>query len=101
MALTPEGKVKQKIRKFLDTLPRCWHFAPVSNGLGVAGIPDILCVINGRFVGIECKAPGKELNTTANQDRVIESINKAGGVAFVASSLDVVLVVLKIEGLHT
>ena len=62
MAMTPEGKVKDKIRKFLKELPRCWHFAPVSNGMGVAGIPDILCVIDGRFVGIECKAPGKELS---------------------------------------
>ena len=100
MALTPEGKVKQQIRKFLDTLPRCWHFAPVSNGMGVAGIPDILCVINGRFVGIECKAPGKENNTTANQDKALAAINKAGGVGFVSSNLEVVMRVLEIEGLY-
>ena len=100
MALTPEGRVKTEIRKYLKTLPLCWHFAPVSNGMGQAGIPDLLCVIEGRFVGIECKAPGKESNTTANQDQAINSINEAGGLAFVASSLSTVKLVLLSEGFN-
>jgi len=98
MAMTPEGKVKEAIRRYLKSLPNCWFYFPVQNGMGIVGIPDIIAVIGGRFVAIECKAPGKEKNTTPNQNRVIEFINKAGGVAFVASSVDTVKAKLFLEG---
>jgi hypothetical protein len=86
--VTPEGAVKKQIIAWLKTLPSCWYFLPVSNGMGVHGIPDIICCINGYFVGIEVKAPGKIDNTTPLQRMQITRIIGAGGLAIVADSLD-------------
>ena len=96
---TPEGAVKAKIKSWLKTLPDCWFYMPVQNGMGVVGIPDIICVIQGRMVAIETKAPGKEKNVTANQQASIDAINRAGGLAFVASDLVTAQAVLKDAGL--
>lgn len=82
MANTPEGKVKDAIKKFLKERG-AWYFMPVSNGMGQVGIPDIICCYKGLFVAIEAKAPGKKANTTPNQERVLQSIRDASGYAFV------------------
>lgn len=82
MAQTPEGKVKAAAKKILDA-ERVWYFAPASNGMGRAGIPDIICCVNGRFLAIECKA-GKG-KTTALQDREIAAIQDARGEAVVVN----------------
>ena len=60
---------------------------PAANGYGHAGIPDIICCIDGQFVGIECKA-GKG-KTTALQDREIEKINTSGASAFVVRETNI------------
>jgi len=87
MAQTPEGKVKDAIKKFLKERG-AWYFMPVSNGMGQVGIPDIIICYKGVFVAIEAKAPGKRSQTTANQDRVIEAIQKADGFAWVVDNPD-------------
>lgn len=80
MATTPEGKVKARVKKTLDEMG-IYHFSPYQAGMGRAGIPDIICCYNGLFVAIECKA-GKG-KTTALQDREINAIRTAKGLAFV------------------
>jgi hypothetical protein len=85
--MTPEGKVKADVKKFLKAVG-CWYFLPVSNGMGQVGIPDFICCDQGRFVAIETKAPGKISNTTANQDRVISEIKLAGGSAVVVDNVE-------------
>ena len=80
MAATPEKLVKDKVKKMLDSLG-IYHFSPPGMGLGRAGIPDLVCCYNGRFLGIECKA-GKG-KTTALQERELDAIRAAGGFAFV------------------
>ena len=99
MAATPEAKVKAAIKAFLKSLTGCWFFSPIGGPFATHGVPDLIVVIRGRFVGIECKAPGKENNTTANQDVALENIRKAGGVAFVASSVETVKTQLFLAGL--
>lgn len=86
MAATPEGKVKTAVKKLLDSLD-IYHFSPFQAGMGRAGIPDIICCVNGRFVGIECKA-GKG-QTTALQDRELAAIHAAGGFAFVVRETNI------------
>ena len=86
MAATPEGKVKALIKDYLNTLG-VWHFSPPANGFGRSGIPDLVCCFQGRFIGIEVKAPGKRTNTTTMQDREIASINAAGGTALVVDDV--------------
>ena len=85
--MTPEGKVKAKIRAYLKALG-VWHFCPVSNGMGVHGIPDILCCWRGRFIGIEVKAPGKLRNVSELQKQQIASIQAAGGIAMAADDVE-------------
>lgn len=97
MAMTPEGRVKDAIKKMLKAAGWYW-FMPVSNGLGKHGIPDIIAckptVITpdmvgqrvGLFVGIECKAPGKLGTVTPLQERELEAIEAAGGIALLADN---------------
>jgi hypothetical protein len=86
--MTPEGRVKAAVKRVLREFD-IWYFCPVSNGMGQAGIPDFICCWDGRFLAIETKAPGKTGNTTANQDRVIECINAAGGRALVIDNAEI------------
>lgn len=87
MATTPEGRVKNAIKKYLQTVPGCWFFMPIGGPYSAHGIPDIVGTVRGRFFAIECKAPGKEGNTTENQKRVIVEMRTAGACAFVASDV--------------
>jgi Holliday junction resolvase len=87
--VTPEGRSKAAIKRWLDRHD-IWYFMPAANGFGKVGIPDIICIVAGRFVGIEVKAPGKENNLTENQKTRIEEIQRAGGIAFVASHVETV-----------
>jgi hypothetical protein len=93
MGMTPEGKVKKKIKEYLVTTGS-WYYMPVSNGMGRAGCPDILVCHKGNFLAFEVKAPGKVNNTTANQDREIAGINKAQGVAIVVDNVEQVMEVI-------
>jgi Holliday junction resolvase len=82
MAQTPEGAVKAAVRKVLDA-EGVYYFSPAANGFGRAGIPDIICCVQGFFLAIEIKA-GKG-KTTALQDREIAAINDHGGQAMVVN----------------
>jgi len=79
--VTPEAKVKQRVRKLLDEL-HIYYFFPPANGYGRAGIPDVVGCVHGHFVAIECKAGRGVL--TALQERELAQINDAGGFTFVA-----------------
>ncbi len=87
MGMTPEGKVKKKVKEYLVSIG-AWYYMPVSNGMGRVGCPDILVCYNGQFMAFETKAPGKLKNTTPNQDREIAGINKAGGMAIVVDDVE-------------
>jgi len=78
--MTPEGKVKAKVKKILDELG-VYHFSPQSGIYGRSGIADIIGCHSGRFIAIECKA-GRG-TTTALQDKELEKVRDAGGVALV------------------
>jgi Holliday junction resolvase len=80
MAMTPEAKVKKRVREMLDKLG-IYHFSPPGMGLGRSGIPDIIACFNGKFIGIECKA-GKG-QPTLLQSRELGRIDMAGGKTFV------------------
>ena len=80
MAMTPEAKVKKVVVKHLKSMG-AYYFYPVTGGWGFSGVPDIVACFRGKFFGIECKA-GKG-DTTTLQDRELDKIRKAGGVALV------------------
>jgi Holliday junction resolvase len=88
--MTPEGKVKRKVVEVLKKHD-VWYFFPANNGFGKSGIPDIIAIVDGHFVGVEVKsATGKP---TELQKICGKQIEKAGGTWMVVSD-DVTLEVL-------
>jgi hypothetical protein len=86
MATTPEAKVKAKVKVILKELG-AYYTMPVTGGFGTSGAPDFLVCLNGRFVGIECKA-GKG-KPTALQEKNLHGIRQAGGQALVVNEENV------------
>lgn len=80
MANTPEGKVKRKLDKMLKE-EGIWYYNPQAGPFGRAGIPDKVAIINGRFIGMECKAD-KTKKPTALQVKAMKEIEMAGGKCF-------------------
>ena len=95
MASTPESRVKKKVKELLDQMG-VYHFSPMQNGMGRAGIPDIIGCLGGQFIAIECKA-GKG-KTTALQERELNRILNAGGYALVVNEENVGVVTQYIVG---
>ena len=91
MAMTPEAKVKKRVKEILDKV-EAYYFMPATGGYGRSGIPDIIGCLNGLFFAIECKA--KSGTTTALQDRELAKIHLAGGRPLVINEANV-------EGLET
>ena len=87
MAMTPEGKVKKKVKEYLQSIG-AWYYMPVSNGMGRVGCPDILVCYKGLFMAFETKAPGKIKNVTPNQQREIDGIQRANGLAHVVDDVE-------------
>lgn len=88
--MTPEAKVKKRVRETLDTLG-AWYFMPAMGAFGRAGIPDFvggqLTLITPDMVGktfailfgIEAKAGRNK--ATALQLKELQKIQDAGGIA--------------------
>ncbi len=57
--------------------------------MGTPGISDIIGCYRGRMIAIELKAPKGTLSPA--QEEFIRQINEAGGLAFVARSIDDVI----------
>jgi len=93
--MTPEGEVKKKVQEYL-TMIGCisaskaplvtqahhgYYFMPVSNGMGVHGIPDIVGHYKGFFFAIETKVEKK--NPTPLQEHQLKAIQVSGAKSFV------------------
>ena len=94
MAMTPEGKVKKKVKEYLQSIG-AWYYMPVSNGMGRVGCPDILVCYKGLFMAFETKAPSKIKNVTANQQREIDEITRADGLAHVVDDVAQVIAIME------
>jgi hypothetical protein len=99
MALTPEGKVKAKVKKILDEYG-AYHFSPNMAGYGRSGVPDIIACMRGQFIAIECKAGSNQ--PTALQRRELQRIDDAGGMSIVVNeeTVDALRTVLKVVGFY-
>jgi hypothetical protein len=94
--MTPEGKVKVKVKKVLDSLG-CYHFSPQTGGYGRSGVPDIIACINGRFVGIECKSGTNQ--PTALQKNNIDRINACKGLGIIVNESNIEVFITRVKGL--
>jgi len=89
-----EKDITKAIRDFLNALG-IFHWK-VHQGLGSEkGAPDIIGIYQGRLLGIEVKVPRGQ--PSENQKQFIAAINRAGGIAFVARSVDDVIKALGLE----
>ena len=94
MAKTPEGEIKDQVRKVLDEMG-AYYFFPAANGYGRTGIPDVIACVGGHFIGIECKAGSKQ--PTALQQRELDNIEKAEGTGLIvnADNIDILKDILE------
>jgi len=74
-------------------IPTCFAFKTHGGLYGTAGLPDIICCINGRFVAFEVKTPQGKL--TKLQSITLERINAAKGIAYKVQSVDDVIEIIK------
>lgn len=97
MASKPETKVVEKCMALLKKEYPGFYFKSHGGLYQVAGLPDIIGVYEGRFLGIEIKCPGKEGTLTDLQKKTLDKIRRAGGVAFMATSPQQIDTILKEE----
>jgi len=93
--MTPEKKVKTKVKKILDKL-NCYHCMPTTGGYGASGVPDIIACWRGKFVGIECKANGNK--PTALQQKHLRDISISGGISLVIDETNIDMLEFYITG---
>lgn len=97
MSRTPEGVVKDQVKKLLKQYGAYWH-CPVLNGMGAPSL-DFVCCHNGWYFAIETKAPKQK--PTPRQLVTMQEMRAAGGFVFVVScdeELDVLEVYLQMIG---
>ena len=90
-----ESKIQSKIIKYLESID-CYVFKTITTSK--RGVSDIIgCLPTGRFIAIEVKAKGKLNNVTHLQQYHLDSVNRAGGIAFAADSLEMVKAILSLS----
>jgi hypothetical protein len=93
--MTPEGRVKAKVKKTLTEMG-AYYAMPVASGYGHAGTPDFLVCYRCQFLAIETKAKGNQ--PTALQEATMQRIRDAGGRVFVIDETNVENLRKLIEG---
>ena len=91
-----EKDIVAAIMRLLKRTPRCFAWKEHGGMYGSAGIPDVICCVDGRFFAFEVKtASGK---ATPLQQATVRKILAAGGTALVARSVDEVRDALRDSG---
>jgi len=94
-----EKEITAAIMRYLKTVPGCFAWKEHGGMYGTAGLPDIICCYNGRFVGIEVKTPAGDGRPAGKlsklQELTIAKIKDAKGEAFKVTSVEEVKEVLK------
>lgn len=89
MASTPEGKIKNEVKKVLAEFmeqdhmtmyPKLKPFWPVQNGMGSPSLDCLVCY-RGLLIAIETKAPGKR--PTPRQETTMAEYRAAGAIVLV------------------
>ena len=80
-----EKDITAAILRYLKTIPDCFCWKEHGGMYGTAGIPDIICCLDGRFVAFEVKTPSGKL--TKIQESMLTKIRKSKGEAFKVTSV--------------
>lgn len=83
-----EKNIEDQIKKYLSSHKDIFYYKVFGSGLQLKGIPDIICSVNGYFVGFEIKRPkGKpQISQILCGFRIIES----GGIYVIVDNLDII-----------
>jgi len=93
-----EKDIVDSILRFLKTVPSCFCWKEHGGLYGTAGLPDIVCCIDGRFVAFEVKTPSGKLSKL--QEIAIRRIQAAKGKAYKVTSVkEVQSILTSLEGL--
>ena len=76
--MTPEGRVKERVKKLLKDNGAYYHM-PVQNGMGAPTLDFVGC-INGKFFAIETKAGTARM--TPRQALTAKAMSDAGAAVF-------------------
>ena len=91
---TAEAALTRAIRGLLNSLG-VWHWKNHGGPMGAKGVSDILGCYMGRMLAVEIKSPNGKLSE--DQQRFIDNVNAAGGIGFVARSVDDVIIGLGVQ----
>lgn len=94
MPTNESGLVASIQKAIAERYPDVWVMKVVGGPYQMVGVPDLLVLVNGAFVGIEVKfqRPGESheyamSKTTAGQRVQLMKIERAGGTSGVATSV--------------
>lgn len=85
---TPEALLTKSIRQLLNSVG-IFAWKEWGGPMSTPGVPDIIGCFKGRLIGIEIKS--EKGVVSEYQKEFIENINRAGGLAFVARSIEDVI----------
>ena len=88
-----EKQIVAQILKYLKGSDKCFAWKEHGGMYGTAGIPDIICCLDGKFIAFEVKTPTGQL--TELQEITIAKIKGANGKAYKVTSLQEVKDILQ------
>ena len=106
-----EKEIERSILQYLEFIPDCYAWKNQSTGVydptkqlfrkarskySINGVSDILGIFKGRFLAIEVKTPQNK-KRTEDQNSFINQVNKRGGLAFYATSIEDVKAALEMK----
>ncbi len=86
-----EKHIVSDIIKYLNKTDDCHVWKSHGGMYSTPGVPDVIGVYQGKFLGIEVKRPDKKKSVTKLQQTFINKLNDCGGISFVACSVDDVI----------
>lgn len=97
MSKKPETLFKEKVMRYLDSIPNVWYLKIYGNAVQSGGIPDLLVCYKGRFVALELKDPDEKnkYGETSRQRMHIKRIIKCGGIGATVNSIEQIDEILK------
>lgn len=90
-----ETELQKRIKKKLNDLPNCVFVKNHGGPHSVRGIPDLTGCVEGTFVALEVKRPGKEKTLTKIQKYTLDQLEGAGAIVGVVTSVEEALEIVE------
>jgi len=83
-----EADLVRKIKRALEERFRGSYWLKIPGTRYLAGVPDLIGCVEGRFVALEVKRPDTSYGVTERQEANIKRIRDAEGIAAVVTSVE-------------